>query len=274
MKFFLFRVYSFSVYDMAARKRSRKGGRRSGRPYKKARTAYASMSSKDTVGTSSSIYPNELRMVSRLSRIGPSVRQEPKYITSHYSAQGIGNTAANGSFLWSPTGPNNGTTPLTRIGDQVKFTKLIIKGFFSCLAAGASAYSPVRVIVYKSEDPSDFTTKTAATLESEIFDNLAVNSYVNSLFLPYMDVKIVADRGLGWTNGVAGLSLAGTQDTNIYGRRIIPVDMMVTLNQKVKFATGGTAVRSGAINVYMCSLASVSTQVEFNGTIRAYFTDL
>ena len=65
-------------------------------------------------------YPNELDLVRRMAFV-PKILPEAKYITTFYAAQTIGNTGANGSFIWSPTMPAQSTTSNTRIGDKIKF---------------------------------------------------------------------------------------------------------------------------------------------------------
>jgi len=224
----------------------------------------ASGTSAVTIGGGS--YPNELDLVRRMAFV-PKVVPEAKYITTWYSATGIGNTGANGSFIWSPTMPAQSTTATTRIGDRLKFLSLVIKGYFITpdTQTAASCKTVVRCIAFKSEDPAA-GSYTAAGLEALFWDNNSTNSYTNSLYFPCLDVNILHDR----TSGFTATGSANTAS----GGRIWPIDVQIPVNQLVKFAPGTQTLRSGSVNVYMVSNSATATDVAFNGSIRAYYQDV
>lgn len=210
-------------------------------------------------------YPNELALVKRMAVV-PRQMPEAKYITSYYTAQTIGNTGANGAFIWSPTLPAQSTTVSTRIGDKIKMMSLVIKGYFLANAATAgSSTTVVRTIAFKSEDPG-VGSYTATGLEALFWDNNSANSFTNSLYYPSVDAHIIHDRTTGFTT-------TGNPSATVASARIWPIDVQVECNQLIKFAPTTQTARSGGINVYMVSNSAVSTDVVFNGSIRAYYQD-
>lgn len=187
-----------------------------------------------------------------------SVGETKKYQFS-YNALPIGNNAVNGAVILAPyQSISQGTGVTQRVGDEITWKSLTIRGFVDLPAA--SNYTVLRVMVLYIQYGQSFTTTTQ--VETELFDNGGLAPFSVCHLRENRAITVMKDFKIGMNPG------GGSSFKRIALNRNISLR-----NKKTKFVAGSTTGDNGKVVLYLCGSSPTSTDCVFVGTIRFTYKD-